>query len=182
MSTRTQPPEPLRPDAGVTLIEMMIAILVLTVGLAGLAQLFVAATMNNSFVVQTAGGLNDAQRLIEHWKYVVATSSTANGIDDPLVTSSTYNTTTGQCAAFVTNLGSTGYASTASAYQESIWVFDGAGNLVGSASPSYPPGVAAGTLKAPTKNARLVYIRMVPKTSDPRVNQTLTLAAVIGGK
>jgi hypothetical protein len=182
IDTKLQRSRPGAREAGVTLIEMMIAILVLTLGLVGLSQLFVAATLNNSFVVSTAGGLNDAQRFIEQWKYIVATSSTTDGLSDPAITSSTYNTTTNQCDAFVSTLAGTGYTAAGSAYKESVWVFNNAGTLIGTGNPNYPPGVAAGTLKAPTQNARLIYIRMVPKTNDPRANQTLTLVAVIGGK
>src|SRR5262245_51584496 len=82
-------------ESGVSLIEMLIACTVLAIGLVSLVQLFVWATMNNSFVVRTAGGLNDAQRLIEFYKGVAATS--ANGVDDALITSSSWNSGTGVC-------------------------------------------------------------------------------------
>lgn len=170
-----------RVEAGVSLIEMMIAILVLTIGLVALAQLFVAATMNHSFVIDTSGGINDAQRLIERWKYIASTTSASSGPNieatTGTITTSTYNTSTG-CAAFVNALGGTGYTAADSAYQESVWVFDSAGAVVGTAGFSCP----VTGLVAPTQNSRIIYIQMVPKTPDPRVNQTLTMMAVIGGK
>jgi prepilin-type N-terminal cleavage/methylation domain-containing protein len=177
-STHHGRPRALRPaEDGVSLIEMMIAILVLTIGLVALAQLFVAATMNNTYVVATAGGLNDAQRLVEHWKYVSATSLTSDGVSDTAITSSMYDPSTQQNAAFATL---TNYVAANSAYKEYVWVFKSDGTTVGSTTnePANPPT----GLSAPTLNSRLVYIRMVPKSPDPRVNNTINLMAVVGGK
>jgi prepilin-type N-terminal cleavage/methylation domain-containing protein len=175
--TRTIRPRPLgrrSRQSGVTLIEMMIAILVLTIGLVTLAQLFVWATMNNTFVVRAAGGTNDAQRLVEYWKYVAHTS----GIGAAAITSSTWDSGTQTSAAFV---GIPNYVSAASDYQENVWVYTSTGALVGTASPSNPPDVDTSTLRAPTLNSRLIYIRMTPRASDPRTNKTINLVAVIGG-
>jgi Tfp pilus assembly protein PilV len=162
-------------EAGVSLVEMIIAILVLTVGLVSLAQLFVVATLGNTYAVTTSGGINDAQRLIEAWKIRAATPS----LPDSAITSATYNTGTGSCAAFA---ALTGYDESLSQYKENVWVFDWNGNLVGSASPTYPPGVASGTLRSVSPKSRLIYIRMDPKSPDPRTNQVLELSAMIAGK
>jgi Tfp pilus assembly protein PilV len=157
-------------ETGVTLIEMVIAILVLTVGLIGLAQLFIVASFNNSYAIATSGGVNDAQRLIEDWK-----TKARSNINHSSITSSTYDETNRRCAAFV----ALGYDPEASPHKESVWVFDRAGNLVGSASPSYPPDVPSGTLRAVSDTSRLVYIRMEPKTMDPRYGQTVTISTLI---
>lgn len=161
-------------ERGVTLIELMIAILVLTVGLAGLAQLLVVAAMNNTFAITTSGGVNDAQRLIEAWKSEAAT----HGIESSVITSSTWNSSTETCAAFA---ALPGYVSADSRYKENVWVFDWEGNLVGTATPSLPPGISAGQLKAQADNSRLVYVRMEPKFDDPRTNQTVILTAIVTG-
>jgi prepilin-type N-terminal cleavage/methylation domain-containing protein len=161
-------------EAGVTLIEMMIAILVLTIGLVALAQLFVAATMNNSYVVQTAGGINDAQRLLEHWKYLAA-QDTVNGVSNAAITSSAYNTGTGQSQAFVDAL-TTNYSAANDAFKEDVWVYKSDGTLVGTNANTCP----VSGLMAPTLGTRLVFIQMVPKNPDPRTNQTITLMTVIG--
>lgn len=162
-------------EAGVTLIEMLIALLVLSVGLVSLAQLFVVATVGNSFAVTTSGGINDAQRLVEAWKIRAAT----NGIADAAITSATYNDGSKHCAAFA---ALPGFDSNASQYEPSVWVFDWKGKLVGKASPEYPPGVVFGSLIAASENTRLVYIRMDPKSPDPRTNQMLELSTMIAGK
>src|SRR5262249_42308471 len=139
-------------EAGVTIIEMMIAILVLTIGLVSLAQLFVAATMNNSFVVQTAGGINDAQRLLEHWKYLAA-QDTVNGVSNAAITSSAYDTGTGQSAAFVAAL-TTNYTPVNDAYKEDVWVYKSDGTLVGTNANTCP----VSGLAAPTLGTRLIFI------------------------
>lgn len=164
-----------RAESGVSLIEMMIAILVLTVGLVSLAQLFTVATLNNMLAVTTSGGVNDAQRLVEAWKAEAMT----NGITSAAIRSATYQTSTHECAAFVALAG---YDSTASLYRENVWVFDWNGDLVGSANPTMPPGVAAGTLRSPAVKSRLVYIRLDPKSPDPRANQTVIVTAIVAGK
>lgn len=162
-------------EAGVTLIEMLIAIGVLSVGLVSLAQLFVIATMGNSYAVTTSGGINDAQRLVEAWRIRAAT----NGISDAAITSATYDTGRQRCEAFAALQG---FDSEASLYEQSVWVFDWEGRLVGSASPAYPPNVEFGSLAAVSESSRLVYIRMDPKSPDPRTNQVLELSALIAGK
>src|SRR4051812_9310971 len=85
---------------GVTMIEMLIAIAVLTIGLSALAQLFVVSTMNNAFAVNVSGGVTDAQRLLESWKVLVKNSTNNPKIADPLITSSMWNTSTNKCPAF----------------------------------------------------------------------------------
>ena len=161
-------------ESGVTLIEMLIAILVLSVGLVSLAQLFVVATIGNSFAVTTSGGINDAQRLVEAWRIQAAT----NGISDAAITSATYDTGSQRCEAFA---ALPGFDSEASRYEPSVWVFDWKGRLIGRASPAYPPNVEFGTLAAASEGTRLVYIRMDPKSPDPRTNQVLEMSAIIAG-
>ena len=163
-------------ESGVTLIELMIAIVVLTVGLVALAQLFVAAALNNTYAVTTSGAVSDAQRLIESWKVKAA----VNGITDPAITSALYNSGTDKSAAFAQLSGY--YSGLPSRYKESVWVFDSAGAVVGTASPATPPGIAAGTLMSTGVNSRLVYILMEPKVDDPRTIQPVILTAIITGK
>jgi hypothetical protein len=162
-------------QSGVTIIEMMIATIVLTIGLVSLAQLFIWATMNNSFVVRTSGGLNDAQRLIEYYKYIAATN--VNGVAATTITSSSFNEGTGQCPAFV---ALPGYQSSLSDYKEYVWVYDSTGTRIGAASPANPDGVPTANLIAPTKYTRLIYVRLIPKTPDPRVNRQIDMSAIIG--
>lgn len=162
-------------ESGVTLIEMLIAILVLSVGLVSLAQLFVVATIGNSFAVTTSGGINDAQRLVEAWRIQAAT----NGIGDAAITSATYDTGSQRCEAFA---ALPGFDSEASKYEPSVWVFDWNGRLVGEASPAYPPNVEFGSLAATSEGTRLIYIRMDPKSPDPRTNQVLEMSAIIAGQ
>ena len=157
-------------ESGVTLIEMVIAILVLTIGLVGLAQLFIVASFNNSYAISTSGGVNDAQRLIEDWK-----SKARTNISHASITSSTYDEANQRCAAFV----ALGYDPDASPHKESVWVYDRNGNLIGSASPSDPLGVTPGSLRAISDTSRLVYIEMKPKTNDPRYGQTVTISTII---
>jgi Tfp pilus assembly protein PilV len=163
-------------ETGVTLIEMMIAVLVLTIGLVALAQLFVVAALNNTYAVTTSGAVNDAQRLIESWKVKAA----VNGISDPAITSALYNSGTDHSAAFAQLSGY--YGTQPSRFRESVWVFDVAGNVVGTASPATPPGVAAGTLKSTGDNSRLIYVLMEPKIDDPRTIQPVILTAIVTGK
>ena len=165
-----------RAESGVTLIEMMIALIVLTIGLVTLCQLFIVAYLNTQYAVTTSGGVNDAQWLVESWKVKAAG---ANGILDPDITSATWDSGTGTCQAFV---DLDGYVTANSQYKESVWVFDWEGNLVGSASPATPPGFADGELRAHSSNSRLVYILMEPKFPDPRTNQTVTMTSVVSGE
>jgi type II secretory pathway pseudopilin PulG len=159
---------------GVTLIELAIATLVLSVGLIGLARLFVLATLNSALAVNMSQGLNDAQRLIEVYKTAAATS----GATSATIVSGTYSSTDSSSAfynAMLTN-GGTGYRS--KDFRENVWVFDHNGNLVSgtyTVSPSLPPGISAGDLRAPSDKSRLVYVRMEPIVPDQRYNQVVTL-------
>ena len=164
-------------ERGVTLIEMMIAIVILTIGLAALAQLFVVSLRNSQYAVTTSGGVNDAQWLVENWK--IAAKDDATGIENPLITSATWDEDSGECAAFA---ALPDYDSANSQYKESVWVFDRDGTLVGSADPDMPDGFSDGDLQAPSTNSRLVYIVMEPKSSDPRINQRVTMTAIITGE
>lgn len=166
-------------EAGVTMIEMVIAITVLSVGLVSLAHLFIVASFNNYYAIATSGGVNDAQRLVEYWKARAA----VNGITDAEITSSTWDEDANSCAAFasLTAEDAGGYDPDASAYKPSVWVFDDAGALVGAANPAWPADIDEDIeLKAPSANSRYVYIRMVPKSNDPRYGQEVTLSAVVG--
>jgi prepilin-type N-terminal cleavage/methylation domain-containing protein len=163
---------------GLTLIELVIATLVLSVGLISLARLFVLATLNNSLAVNMSQGLNDAQRLIEVYKTAAAT----NGATSAVIVSGTYSATNSTSAFYNAMLvnGGTGYRS--EDFHEDIWVFDHTGALVTGSytvNPSLPPGYSAGDLRAPSSTSRLVYVRMVPTVENPRYNQTVTLMAYV---
>jgi prepilin-type N-terminal cleavage/methylation domain-containing protein len=160
-------------ESGVTIIELVIAMAVLSVGLCGLAQLFVVSTMNNAYAVTTSGGINDAQRLIEAWK----AEAWLNGIGSSAITSAAWDSSSGSNPAFA---ALSGYDSGKSQYREYVWVFNRAGSVVGTISPSTPPDLPSGTtLQAVSTNSRLVYIRLEPKNPDPRYNQVITLSAII---
>jgi type II secretory pathway pseudopilin PulG len=153
---------------GVTLIELAIATLVLSVGLIGLARLFVLATLNSALAVNMSQGLNDAQRLIEVYKTEAAlTTATSSKI-----VSGTYSATNSSSAyheAMSINGGATGYRS--KDFRENIWVFDHNGNVISGTfpvSPSLPPGFSAGDLRAPST--------IVP---DKRYNQVVTLMSYV---
>lgn len=163
-------------ESGVTLIEMLIAIVVLTIGLAALAQLFVVAALNNTFAVTSSGAVNDAQRLIESWKV----KAVSGYINDAAITSATYDSGTGKSAAFNQLAGY--YTAEPSRFKESVWVFDQAGALVGTANPTTPPGITAGSLRATGNASRFVYILMEPKIDDPRTIQPVVLTAIISGR
>ena len=164
-------------ESGVTLVEMLIAIVVLTIGLAALAQLFVVAALNNTFAVTSSGAVNDAQRLIESWKVKAATG----GIMHPDITSATWNSSTDKSAAF-NQLDGYYDPTNPTRFKEHVWVFDRNGALVGTASPSSPPGATPGSLRSTGKESRLVYILMEPKVDDPKTIQPVVLTAIITGK
>ena len=176
MSTMKQKKRANASEAGVTMIEMVIAIVVLSIGLVSLAQLFIVASFNNSYAIATSGGVNDAQRLVEYWKAIAA----ADDIDNAAITSSLYDAGTKKCAAFedLTNEDGSTFDFDASAYKPSVWVFDKDGNVVGTAA-TLPDGITAGDLRAPSEDSRYVYIEMKPKSNDPRYGQPITLSAVI---
>jgi hypothetical protein len=167
-------------ESGVTIIETLIATVVLSVGLVGLAQLFIVASYNNSYAVATSGGVNDAQRLVEYWK----AHAGVNGFGDGKVTSSMWDESTGSCTAFADLKAADGvsaYDFEASAYKPSVWVYDHTGTLVGTASEDPPSGFDSAPV-APADNSRYVYIRMEPRSKDPRYGQAVTLSAIVGGQ
>src|SRR5207245_1088649 len=92
-----------RVEAGVTLIELMIASMVLAIGLIGLAKLFALAALNTSLAVNESQGLAEAQRIIEAMKieaeintYGVCTDS-AYSTPEANIVSSTYDSSTSSC-------------------------------------------------------------------------------------
>ena len=169
-------------EDGVTLIELMIAIIVLGVGLLGIAQLFVVATMGNAFSVNTSEALVDAQRCLEGYRSI-AIQAGGLGVADPRLVSGTV-TGTGETAnspAFEEATG--GFNS--EKYFENVWVFDWNGDLVVgtgarnyTVSPSAPPDYD-GRLAAPTAASLLVIVRLEPVYADNRYNQPITLASII---
>jgi type II secretory pathway pseudopilin PulG len=169
-----------RRERGLTLIELVIATLVLSVGLIALARLFVLATLNAALAVNMSQGLNDAQRLVEVYKTEAASSS--NGASSAVIVSGTYSATNSSSAFYNAMLvnGGTGYRS--KDFHEDVWVFDQSGAVVSGSypvSPSLPPGYSAGDLRAPSASSRLVYVRMTPIVPDPRYNQAVTLMAYV---
>jgi prepilin-type N-terminal cleavage/methylation domain-containing protein len=164
-------------ESGVTLIELLIAITILSIGLVALAQLFVVAALNNTFAVTTSGAVNNAQRLIESWKVKAAVSPTGVDIDD--ITSGTYDEGTEQSTAFAQL---DGYYAQESRFRESVWVFDRNGDIVGDADPELPPGITDGELRSAGEQSRLVYILMEPKVDDPKTIQTVVLTALVTGE
>jgi hypothetical protein len=165
-------------DRGLTLVELAIATLVLSVGLIGLARLFVLATLNSALAVNMSQGLNDAQRLVEVYKTEAAT----NGVGSAAIVSGTYSATDANSAfrnAMLLN-GGTSYRS--KDFKEDVWVFDNNGNVVTGAytvNPSLPPGYSAGDLRAPSTTSRLIFVRMTPFVPDKRYNQEVTLIAYV---
>jgi len=115
-----------RRERGLTLIELCIATLVLSVGLIALARLFVLATLNAALAVNISQGINDAQRLIEVYK----TEAAINGATSSAIVSGTYSQADSGSAYYNAMLinGGTGYRSVE--FQEDVWVFDQSGTLV----------------------------------------------------
>jgi prepilin-type N-terminal cleavage/methylation domain-containing protein len=165
-------------ERGFSLIELVIATLVLSVGLMGLARLFVLATLNSALAVNMSQGLNDAQRLLEVYKTEAAT----NGAASATIVSGTYSATDASSAYYNAMLVNSGTGYRSAEFQEDVWVFDESGTLVTGTyptSPALPPGYSAGDLHAPSSTSRLVYIRMTPKVPDPRFNQIVTLMTYV---
>jgi hypothetical protein len=156
----------------------VIAILVLSVGLIGLARLFTIATLNAALAVNMSQGLNDAQRLMEVYK----TEASTNGVTSSLIVSGTYSATDSSSAYYNAMLANSGTGYRSDEFEENVWVFDEAGAVVTGSytvSPSLPPGYSAGDLRAPSASSRLVYVRLTPKIEDPRFNQVVTLIGQI---
>ena len=171
-------------ERGLTLIELMIAVLVLSVGLIGLARLFVLATLNSSLAVNMSQGLNDAQRLVEAFKIEAASSGL--GVASTTIVSGTYSATDASSVYYNAMLANSGAAYRSDEFYEDVWVFNEAGTVVQHPtsgtypiSPSLPPGYSAGALRSPSASSRLVYVRMRPKVPDPRYNQEVTLMALV---
>ena len=162
-------------QSGVTLIEMLIATLVLSIGLVSLAQLFIVATLNNAYTVNVSSGVNDAQKMIETFRVAAA----KDGLSSPIITSSSYNASTGKNAAFAALAG---YNAADDRFKQYVWVFNNSGTLIGSATPNYPPGEPTNAFRSLSSNSVFVYIRMEPKLADPRINQTIILTAVVYSK
>jgi hypothetical protein len=172
-----------RAEAGVTLVELLLSTFVLTVGLLGLAQLFVVATMNNSLSVTTSEGLIDAQRCLEAYRSIAMTSP--QGINDTRLVSGTYDAGTGNSPAYAAATVSTEYPSgyDSPKYKENVWVYSDTGPVTGGYAvvPDDPPGVEnpMTTLRAPSATSRLVVVYLEPITNDPRYNQPVMLTTLI---
>jgi prepilin-type N-terminal cleavage/methylation domain-containing protein len=174
-------------QAGVTLIEVLIAMVVLSIGLVALAELFVIATMNTARSTNVSQEINDAQRLIEDLKIVAANEGVegTGGTIPVKMRSGDYATSTDnydseKCTEFVYVLDANGA------------IIDENGDRVDAASyftaDGHPDLAAlygdptAGLYAAPSKKSRLVICRMVPENPDLRFNQTVTLVSVINGR
>ena len=164
-----------------TLVELMMAVFVLTVGLLGLAQLFVMATMNNALSVNTSEGLIDAQRCLEAYGSIAATSP--SGVEDPRIVSGTYDASTGNSPAYAAATVSAAYPAgyDSERFRENDWVYDRMGVPVDGpyAVSGVPSGIDPAALFAPSENSRLVVVQLDPVLPNPRYNQTITLSTVI---
>jgi prepilin-type N-terminal cleavage/methylation domain-containing protein len=165
-------------ERGFSLVELVIAILVLSIGLIGLARLFVFATLNAALAVNMSQGLNDAQRLIEVYK----TEAAINGVSSSRIVSGTYAATDSSSAYYNAMLANSGTGYRSSDFEEDVWVFDSTGAVITGSytvNPSLPPGYSAGDLRAPSTSSRLVYVRLTPKIKDPRYNQEVKLIGYV---
>jgi hypothetical protein len=170
----TRPPH--QDEEGSTLVELAIAVLVLTVGLLGLAHLFVVATMTSALSVNTSEALIDAQRCLEAYRSIAVASPV--GVADLRLVSGTCDSSIGNSPAYA---DATGHDSTG--FEESVWVFNRSGALVTGAhavNPAAPEGINPAELRAPSQGSRLVIVRLEPILANARYNQTVTLSTVIG--
>ena len=173
-------------NSGVTIIELMIALLVLSVGIIGIAQLYAVATMTGALSVNTSTGLVDAQRCLEAMRGIAHSSSA--GIHDPRLVSATYDSDRGNCPTYHT---ATGYDS--ERFRENVWVYNNTGRVDGNGvdppgstasgsaytvSSLLPPGYNTMPI-APTANSLTVIVRLEPIASNRRLVQSVTLATVI---
>jgi Tfp pilus assembly protein PilV len=171
---------------GFTILELMVAMLVLTIGIVGVAQLYAVATLNSTLSVNTSTGLIDAQRCLEAMRGIARSSSL--GINDPRLVSSTYSATLGSCPTYVTV---TGYDS--ENFKESVWVYNSTGRVDGNGidppgstargplyavAPALPPGYGSAPL-APSTTTLIVVVRLEPVSGSRRLNQPVTLTTVI---
>jgi hypothetical protein len=173
-------------SSGVTIVELMIALLVLSVGIIGIAQLYAVATVTGALSVNTSTGLVDAQRCIEAMRGIAHSSS--SGIKDPRLVSATFDSSRGNSPTYLTV---TGYDS--ERFRENIWVYSNTGRVDGNGvdppgstthgspyavSSVLPPGYTTAPL-APTASSLTVVVRLEPIVKDRRFIQSVTLATVI---
>jgi prepilin-type N-terminal cleavage/methylation domain-containing protein len=193
VSTKVQNRKPgvnRRFEDGVTLVELMIALLVLVIGIVGAAQLFVVAQMSQTLAINQSSGAEDMQRFIDSLRTEISNNglgtynSGTNSIDvNPWVFSSTYDEGDDYCYAFGDYMN--GYQP--AWFRPNVWIYDHEGDLVnpyGTVSPAAPPDVDAADLIAPSTSSIVVYVRMDPKddsAAGARWNLPVTVKAVISG-
>jgi hypothetical protein len=173
-------------ESGVTIIELMISMLVLIVGVVGIAQLYAVATLNGALSVNTSTGIIDAHRCLEAMRGIARSSSL--GVNDPRLVSATYDTTLAKCPTYVSV---TGYDS--QRFRESVWVFNNTGRVDGNGIDS-PGSTARGsfysvesalprgfsrTPLAPAANTLTVIVQLDPIVADPRFVQSVVIMTVI---
>jgi prepilin-type N-terminal cleavage/methylation domain-containing protein len=145
---------------GVTLIEMVIAVAVMSVGLFAMAQLFIAATLNTAHARNESLSLQRGHMQIETLKQTAITS----GITASAITSSSQTISTAPnpvvMNTYVLDMNGT---------------LVGGGNLPSDLAAVYGPGLS----RAPSSNSRLVIVRLVPQMQNSRINNTITLVSVI---
>lgn len=154
-------------ESGFTLFEFVIAAGILTVGIFGTAQLFIAASLLNSFAANTSQSLTDAQQTLEGFRVVASTARSQTAVDD-VVRSSVVEPD----------------PSAANPVRVATYVVDHEGHLVPSGTPlTLPPDLAAlygpDKTRAPSARSRLVIIRRTPERGDTKVNQVVTLVSTI---
>ena len=152
---------------GFSILEVMVAIAIMSVGLFGMAKLFIATALVNSFSTNTSQYLTTTEQTIESFKVTAATATSQAAVDNVVKSSVTEPATD----AAVT-------ATTA------VYVLDNSGNLFPSGTTvTLPSDLAAvyGPNKtcAPSARSRLVIVRLTPKYADNRLNQVVTLVSTV---
>jgi prepilin-type N-terminal cleavage/methylation domain-containing protein len=163
----TKSPRNASAQRGFTLLEVLVATFIMTVGLLGTAQLFIAASFLNSLNGNTSHSLSEAERITENLKIVAATASSQALVDAQLTSTVTQPDTK------ATNPTRT-----------EVYVLDDSGALVQTGSSVSLPSDLAATYgpnktRAPSARTRLVIVRFTPTQLNERVNDTVTLVATV---
>ena len=185
-------------EAGVTLVELMIACLVMVIGLVAMAQLFIVATMSQTLAVNQSHGAEDCQRFVDALRVEVLNDGL--GVQDPSTGTITFNadifSATYQTSGITSCTGLTSgnpaflyhmYCYDPTWFTPKVWIYDFDGNLVnpyGTMDPAEPPGVASADLTSPSKGCVKVFVRLDPRDESGygrRSNVPVTLTAIVSG-
>jgi hypothetical protein len=153
-------------QAGFSILEVVIAASLMTVGLLGVTQLFISTTLLNMFSTSTSQSLAQAERQLEIFR-VTASIATSQAAVDDVVKSSLTEAVAGAVDSRV-----------------AVYVIDNNGNLFPSGtSITLPADLGAvygpGQTRAPSVRTRLAIIRLTPNIPDPKVSQVVTLVSTI---